>query len=112
MPKDVQLAVYCDPSVPLQLQTDPGLVRQILLNLIGNAIKFTDDGAVRVHLGLSPDADALRIEVIDTGIGIAEDKQSGLFNGICAGRRRRQSQIRRQRLGAGHQPSSGALARW
>jgi len=77
--KDVQLAICCEPSVPLQFQTDPGLVRQILLNLIGNAIKFTDAGAVRIRLGLSPDADALRIEVMDTGIGIAEDKQGCLF---------------------------------
>ena len=86
--KDIQLTVYCDPSVPLEIETDPGLVRQILLNLIGNAIKFTDEGAVRVHLALNDvgsgaaDAlnDVLNIEVIDTGIGIAADKQPALFD--------------------------------
>ena len=78
--KDIQLTVYCDPAVPPRIETDPGLMRQILLNLIGNAIKFTDEGAVRVHVVLNDAADALTIEVIDTGIGIATDKQCTLFD--------------------------------
>jgi len=78
--KEVQLTVRCDPAVPTHLETDPGLVRQILLNLIGNAIKFTDQGGVRVHLGLGDGGGQLRIEIIDTGIGIAADKQSELFD--------------------------------
>ena len=81
--KDIQLTVFCAPEVPLRLRIDPGLVRQILLNLVGNAIKFTDAGAVRVRLSMqTADAGLPRLccRVIDTGIGIAEDKQAYLFD--------------------------------
>jgi PAS domain S-box-containing protein len=80
--KEIQLTAFCDPRVPLELEMDQGLVRQILLNLIGNAIKFTDSGAVRVRLVLeSSDNEQamLRIEVADTGIGIAAEHQPALF---------------------------------
>ncbi|MGB5834363.1 MAG: ATP-binding protein, partial [Thiohalocapsa sp.] len=78
--KDVQLTVFCDPAVPLRIETAPGLVRQILLNLVGNAIKFTHEGAVRIQLALNRDGDTLRIGVVDTGIGIAAENQADLFD--------------------------------
>ena len=81
--KDIQLTVFCAPAVPARVRLDPGLVRQILLNLVGNAIKFTDAGAVRVRLTTEAsdgDGDTLCWRVVDTGIGIPEDKQARLFD--------------------------------
>ncbi len=88
--KGIQLTTFTAPVVPAKLKMDPGLVRQILLNLIGNAIKFTDSGGVRVRLdvlsdaaGADPaDADSLwlSLQVIDTGIGIPEAEQPNLFD--------------------------------
>ena len=77
--KDVQLTVFCDPAVPMRVDTDPGLVRQVLLNLVGNAIKFTDEGAVRIHLTVDDVDRTLCIGVIDTGVGIAAEQQARLF---------------------------------
>jgi two-component system, sensor histidine kinase len=61
---------------------DPGRVRQILVNLVGNAIKFTNVGEVTVALHSHPDGDKLRlaIEVTDTGIGIAPDRLEAVFD--------------------------------
>jgi signal transduction histidine kinase/FixJ family two-component response regulator/HPt (histidine-containing phosphotransfer) domain-containing protein len=70
------------PDVPTALRGDPGRVRQVLLNLVGNAIKFTDTGEVRVDVmpgGTPSDRVPLRIAVRDTGIGIAPDAQAQLF---------------------------------
>jgi hypothetical protein len=63
------------------LHSDPTRIRQILLNLVGNAIKFTQRGGVRLAVGIAGDATppALRIEVVDTGIGIAPEIQARLF---------------------------------
>ncbi|WP_240606366.1 ATP-binding protein [Phenylobacterium kunshanense] len=58
---------------------DETRLRQVLLNLIANAVKFTAEGQVTVRLILGPDAGALRFEVVDTGIGIAPDVQARLF---------------------------------
>ena len=61
---------------------DPGRLRQILVNLVGNAVKFTDAGEVRVHASVVDDGSAdlvLRFEVTDTGPGIPRDAQSRLF---------------------------------
>ena len=69
-------------GLPDRVIGDPARLRQLLMNLIGNAIKFTDEGLVK--LVVTPieknGASLMRFEVIDTGIGIAEDKQSGIFN--------------------------------
>jgi signal transduction histidine kinase len=63
------------------LQTDPNRFRQILVNLIGNAIKFTETGAITVAMKTtSHNGDNLNIEIIDTGIGIAEEKLDKLFD--------------------------------
>lgn len=71
-------------SIPEVIHTDPTRVRQILVNLIGNAIKFTSSGSVRVvsQMIVSPDGapPRLRIDVIDTGIGIREDQVRNLFH--------------------------------
>ncbi len=69
--------------IPETISTDPTRLRQILTNLIGNAIKYTESGKVRVILQLEGPADALepqlRFEVIDTGIGIPEPQQAKIF---------------------------------
>jgi len=54
-------------------------MRQVLLNLLGNALKFTDRGEVRIRAWLDPEAGEAHLSVEDTGIGIAKDKQSLLF---------------------------------
>lgn len=79
------LELICDiaPEIPQQLLGDPGRLRQILLNLIGNAIKFTETGEVLLSARCRPDAPEgvcrLRLEVKDSGIGIAADKQKLIF---------------------------------
>jgi signal transduction histidine kinase/DNA-binding NarL/FixJ family response regulator len=70
------------PDVPTALRGDAGRVRQVLLNLVGNAIKFTEAGEVRVDIMLAgPPTERvpLRIAVSDTGIGIAPEAQTQLF---------------------------------
>ena len=66
-------------DVPRALRGDAGRLRQVLLNLVGNAIKFTDAGTVRVEVSRVDDRPTLRFAVRDTGIGIAQDAQQQLF---------------------------------
>jgi len=80
--KGLELLCSVDPYVPTLLRGDPGRLRQVLTNLIGNAIKFTEAGevAVRVTLVTATEGDvALRFEVRDTGMGIPQDKIGLLF---------------------------------
>ena len=70
------------PGVPRTVQGDPGRLRQILLNLTGNAIKFTNSGEVAIRVELAGHTDSavtLRFSVRDTGIGIPEARQHRLF---------------------------------
>jgi PAS domain S-box-containing protein len=69
------------PEVSEQVIGDPTRLRQVLLNLVSNAIKFTERGEVIVHVAREPSAEAamLRFSVIDTGIGIPRDKQEVIF---------------------------------
>ena len=80
--KGIVLTIFCDPQTPRLVRIDPGLLRQVLLNLVGNAVKFTDHGGVRVRLQWEVAGDGgsrICCEVIDTGIGIAQAKQTELF---------------------------------
>ena len=79
--KGLKLDVECPQAMPATIVCDPARLRQILTNLVGNAIKFTEHGSVAVRLRLAPDADRTRycIDVQDSGIGIPEDKLESVF---------------------------------
>ena len=80
--KQLSLTALVEAGVPSLLRGDPGRLRQILINLIGNAIKFTDNGEVSVHIresGRNGERLTLRCEVRDTGIGISPEQQERLF---------------------------------
>ncbi len=80
--KDLRLEVEYDGPLPESIQSDPTRLRQILINLTGNAIKFTQSGEVRLAVRLcdaESDNPQLQIEVIDTGIGLTESQIAKLF---------------------------------
>ena len=81
--KGVSLASHIAPDVPRNVRGDPGRLRQILINLVGNAVKFTAAGQVSVTVSLAASEDAcgcvLGFAVRDTGIGIAPEAQARLF---------------------------------
>ncbi len=81
--KGLALKAELDGPIPKVIETDPTRLRQILINLVGNAIKFTDQGCIRVVVRLidSPDGpdSSLSFDVIDTGIGMTEDQVATMF---------------------------------
>jgi PAS domain S-box-containing protein len=78
--KGVALAVDCDPAAPPMVAGDPGRLRQVLLNLVSNAVKFTSKGEVRVRLEPDPAGPIrLRFSVADTGVGIPEAALGRIF---------------------------------
>jgi PAS domain S-box-containing protein len=81
--KGLTLAVECPAPVPASIRADPTRLRQILMNLVGNAIKFTETGGVRIVVRMAapdePDEPMLRFEVIDSGLGIPAEAMTDLF---------------------------------
>ncbi|OYW77347.1 MAG: hypothetical protein B7Z37_04690 [Verrucomicrobia bacterium 12-59-8] len=81
--RHIGLIVSIAPDVPDSFMGDPGRLRQILMNLVGNGIKFTDEGSIRLEVSCQKPMVAgpvnLEITVSDTGIGMTEEQQSQLF---------------------------------
>ena len=78
--KGLELSYGWSSKVPETIVTDSARLRQVLINLAGNAIKFTDQGSVNIDAELEAAAQRLKIRVADTGIGISQDKQEGIFD--------------------------------
>ena len=86
--KGIELAYRVAPQTPDRILGDPVRLRQVLLNLVDNAIKFTDKGEVIVYAATQTQSDyevVLHISVVDTGIGIPKDKQRSIFGAYNQG---------------------------
>lgn len=86
--KSLEFVCMCEPDVPMILQGDPGRLRQIIINLVGNAVKFTDSG--EVTLGVykvyqQNNKVKLKFVIKDTGRGIADSRKKELFNPFVQG---------------------------
>lgn len=75
--KRLELLTFVDPELPALQRGDPGRLRQVLLNLVGNALKFTESGEVVIRV--LAHGDALRFEINDTGIGLSDNAMQRLF---------------------------------
>ena len=81
--KNIELVYHIPADMPDRLVGDPRRLRQVVINLVGNAVKFTEEGEVEVGIAVEealPDAVCLRLWVRDTGIGIAPEKQARIFD--------------------------------
>jgi len=84
--KGLELVADVAPDIPRRVVGDPGRVRQIVLNLVGNAVKFTERGEIVVRLSverIDGDHATLRFAVSDTGIGIAPEQQLNIFDAFA-----------------------------
>ena len=77
--KGVEVAVAVSPDVPLTIKADQGHLRQVVTNLVGNAVKFTERGGVCVEVRPSEDGAFIRFEVRDTGVGVPPAKRQEIF---------------------------------
>jgi PAS domain S-box-containing protein len=81
--KQLELVGFVEEALPPRLQGDPGRLRQVIMNLAGNALKFTEHGEIVIRLGATtastPERVVLRCTVQDTGIGIPREKQAAIF---------------------------------
>jgi len=80
--KQLDLATYVSPNVPVEILADPTRLNQVISNLVNNALKFTDEGGVLIRIDAVPSADdhcEIVFEIMDTGIGIPEDKIDHIF---------------------------------
>jgi two-component system, sensor histidine kinase and response regulator len=84
--KGLRLSLTIADSVPIYVRGDSVRLRQILSNLVSNAIKFTEEGSVSIHVSCNPEIAnpyALRFDVVDTGIGIAEEARANIFEAFA-----------------------------
>jgi len=80
--KAIELVAVIDPNVPAVLRTDSLRLRQVLTNLVGNAVKFTEKGGVEIHAYIAEanDRHYVRFDVRDTGVGVPKEKRDEIFN--------------------------------
>lgn len=78
--KNLQLKLVQPETLPEWIHADQGKLRQVLTNLIGNALKFTDTGAITLEISLTDEPAQIRFAVLDSGIGIAESRQQDIFD--------------------------------
>jgi PAS domain S-box-containing protein len=83
--KGLTLSIDVSPDVPRQISGDPLRLSQVLNNLVGNAVKFTERGSIRLSVQRDGQADRLRFTVHDTGIGIDATQRAGLFEAFSQG---------------------------
>lgn len=99
--KGLTLDVAFDGPIPKMIRTDPTRLRQVLINIVANAIKFTRQGGVTVAVSIHPflraEKPLLQVKITDTGIGMAPDQQAALFQAFVQG----DSSISRQYGGSG-----------
>lgn len=72
--RGVDLDLVIEPGLPGEVSTDPTRLRQVLINLIGNALKFTEQGCVRLEVGFDEHRDLMRFSLSDTGIGMTAEQ--------------------------------------
>lgn len=72
--KGIELEIFFDTRVPKSIQSDPTRLRQILLNIVGNAVKFTERGSVHIRVECDPGNEVMKFHIIDTGIGMTEEQ--------------------------------------
>ncbi len=77
--KHLELSYHCDPAIPALLRGDPGRIKQVLINLLGNAIKFTEKGRIIIQAAPGERPGEVILSVSDTGIGIPPEVQEKLF---------------------------------
>jgi len=77
--KGLEFVSFIDPAAPTSLRGDPGRLRQVIANLVGNAVKFTERGEVSMAVSLEGDGSTLRFEVSDTGVGVGAANREQLF---------------------------------
>ncbi len=87
MGKGLEIVLDFDPQLPATVLGDPGRLRQIVLNLVGNAIKFTETGEIVVRAAAASSGDQwlVHLEVCDTGIGIEPRSTGAYFRFVFAG---------------------------
>lgn len=83
--KGIQLGCDIAPEVPRVLMGDPGRLRQVMVNLLANAVKFTQKGYVRLKVALEREPATVRVSIEDSGIGIAPEVQQTIFNQFAQG---------------------------
>ena len=87
--KGLALDVKFEGPIPKLIKTDPGRLRQVLINLVANAIKFTREGGVKLTASIKPSIGAekpvLEVKITDTGIGIPADRQASMFQPFVQG---------------------------
>src|SRR5215469_2840197 len=101
--KGIKLECHVAQDLPRALLIDRARLRQVLVNLVGNAIKFTDQGTVKVRVSSQKQADTSRttlsIEVVDTGVGIPQDRLDAIFQPFVQAGAHREKEIQGTGLG-------------